>query len=119
MRKPAPSDAAIAAALRQSALALAEALPDKIAEAPLHQAAAALKTAVEVIRMLEADESFQRQANPDPASDRVIRWEFVYNGAVHDAPPWAGGGDGPPGALPRRGLRPAVGQDGAGQGGAA
>ncbi|GAB4573109.1 MAG: hypothetical protein Kow0077_14480 [Anaerolineae bacterium] len=103
VQDPPVSDATLNRALRTSALALVEAIPDKIEDAPLNQIAAALKTAVELIRVLEAPH--------DTTQEQVIRWEFVYNGAVHDAPPWAGGGDGPSGPLPRGGVRAAVGQD--------
>ncbi len=113
---PLISDDAIARSLRQGALALVEAIPAKIEGAPLNQVAAALKTAVELIKVLEApDAATQEQSTPE----QVIRWEFVYNGAVHDAPPWAASGHEPPGAVPGRGVRAAVGQDGAGQGSAA
>ncbi|NPV67836.1 MAG: hypothetical protein HPY64_11870 [Anaerolineae bacterium] len=110
-KKAPPSDVELAQALRRGALALAEAVPDKIADAPLHQVAAALKTTIELIRMLEA---------PDDAThEQVIRWEFAYDGAVHAAPPWAGAGDGSSGPLPGGGLWPPLGQDGTGQGGPA
>jgi hypothetical protein len=101
---PLISDDAIARSLRQGALALVEAIPAKIEGAPLNQVAAALKTAVELIKVLEApDAATQEQSTPE----QVIRWEFVYNG------------DEPPGAVSGRGVRAAVGQDGAGQGSAA
>ena len=105
-RTPTASDRDITRTLRQAALELAAALPQKIDSAPLNQLASALKTTVEVIRMLEA---------PDEAKqEQVIRWEFVYDGAVHAAPPWAGGGDAPSGPLPGGSVRAAVGQNGTG-----
>lgn len=105
------TDAALIAALRMSALALVRAIPDKIEDAPLHQVASTLKTTIEMIKTLETpDESTQEQ---------VVRWEFVYNGAVHDAPPWAGGGDGASGPVPGGGVRAAVGQNPAWPGSAA
>lgn len=108
-RAPRTSDRDIARTLRQAALELAAALPEKIDSAPLNQLASALKTTVEVINMLEA---------PDEAKqEQVIRWEFVYDGAVHAAPPWAGGSDVPSGPLSSGGVRAALGQNGAGQGG--
>ncbi len=107
----AASDAAIAAALRKDAMALAEAIPEKIEGAPLNQLAAALKTVVDVIRTLELPH--------DSTQEQIIRWEFVYDGAVRDAPPWADGGDAASGPVPRGGVRAAVGQDGIGQSGAA
>jgi broad specificity phosphatase PhoE len=111
----APTDDALARAMRQQAQALIDALPAKIEAAPLNQAAAALKTLVDLIKVLEADDSTHAQAHNAP----VIRWEFAYDGAVHAAPPWADGRDAPSGPVPGGGVRPAVGQNGAGQGGAA
>ncbi|MBN2472800.1 MAG: hypothetical protein JXN59_18900 [Anaerolineae bacterium] len=111
MTDPTPADGDLVAALRRSALALVQAIPDKIDDAPLHQVAAALRTTVELLKALETpDESTQEQ---------VIRWEFVYNGAVHDAPPWAGGSDGASGPVPRGRVRAALGQNPARPGGAA
>ena len=107
----APADETLMAALRVSALALVRAIPDKIEDAPLHQVAAALKATVDVIKALETPD--------DSTQEQVVRWEFVYNGAVHDAPPWAGGGDGASGPLPRGGVRAAVGQNPARPGSAA
>jgi hypothetical protein len=107
---PAPSDAELAAAVRRAMKLLAEAVPDKIDEAPLHQVAAALKTSAEVLQMLEG---------PHDAKEQIVRWEFVYDGAVQDAPPWAAARHDGSRPLQGGGLRPPLGQDGAGQGGPA
>ncbi|MBN1966479.1 MAG: hypothetical protein JW910_17645 [Anaerolineae bacterium] len=100
---PSVDDETLARSLRGAAQALIDAIPDKIEDAPLSQVAGALKTAVELVRMLEAPY--------DAREEQVIRWEFVYDGAVHDAPPWAAGRAVTPGAVPRGGVRAAVGQD--------
>lgn len=95
------SDEALAVELRKAAFALVEAMPDKIESAPLNQVASALKTTIEVLQMIEPpDETPQEQ---------VIRWEFVYDGAVHEAPPWARDRAGASGAVPGAGVRAAVG----------
>ncbi len=100
-------DGAIVRSLRQAAWALAESIPAKIADAPLNQIVSALKTTVELLRMLEPPD--------EAAQEQVVRWEFVYDGEVHDAPPWATDGAGQPGAIPPGGLRASLGQDGVGQ----
>lgn len=38
-------------------------------------------------RLLDRVIKLEALARP-PAGETVIRWEFVYDGAVHDAPPW-------------------------------
>jgi len=102
------SDERIAAALRQAALALAEAIPGKVEAAPLNQVSSALSTVLDELRQLESPH--------DANQEQVIRWEFVYDGAVRDAPPWAANGYGAPGPFPGAGVRSALGQDRTGQG---
>ncbi len=95
-------------ALRQAALALAETIPGKVEAAPLNQVSSALSVVLDELRQLES---------PDDANkEQVIRWEFVYDGAVRDAPPWAADGHGAPGPFSGAGVRSALGQDRTGQG---
>jgi len=95
----------------QSILARMDA--ETLAKAPLNQLASALGSLVSHAMKLEEviDEI-------DEGEEKVVRFEFFYDGQVQDAPPWAERGDGQPRAFQGGRLRPALGQDGAGQNGA-
>lgn len=86
---------------------------ETLSKAPLNQLASAFGSLVSHALKLEEviDEI-------DEGEETVIRHEFYYDGQVQDAPPWADRGDGQPRAFQGDRLRPALGQDGAGQNGA-
>lgn len=93
---------------------LAQLDAERLAKAPLNQLAAALGSLV--THALKLEEAIQPRAEDD---ERVIRVEYYYDGQVQDAPPWAGASDGRPRAVQSSGLRTPLGQDRAGQNGAA
>ncbi|MCY3832127.1 MAG: hypothetical protein OXG85_03860 [Chloroflexi bacterium] len=87
---------------------------ETLSKAPLNQLASALGSLVgQALKLEEAVEDL------DESEEQVVRFEFYYDGQVQDAPPWADRGDGQPRAFQGGGLRPALGQDRAGQNGAA
>ncbi len=93
---------------------LAQLDAERLAKAPLNQLTAALGSLV--THALKMEEATQPRAEDD---ERVIRVEYYYDGQVQDAPPWAGASDGRPRAVQSGGLRTPLGQDRAGQNGAA
>ncbi|MCY3573342.1 MAG: hypothetical protein OXI62_14775 [Chloroflexota bacterium] len=93
---------------------LSELDAQRLAKAPLNQLAAALGSLV--TQALKLEEATQARAEDD---ERVIRVEYYYDGQVQDAPPWSGASDGQPRAVQSGGLRTPLGQDRAGQNGAA
>ena len=87
---------------------------ETLAKAPLNQLAAALGSLVgNALKLEEVIEEI------DEEEEKVVRFEFYYDGAVQDAPPWSGASAGSPRALQGGRLRAALGQDRAGQNGAA
>ena len=72
-KTPLISDSQIAASLRRAAAALVDSIPEKIEAAPLNQVTSAVKTSVEVIKMLEA---------PVPASH--TQTAFSQNPPIRD-----------------------------------
>ncbi|MCY4147009.1 MAG: hypothetical protein OXE95_04340 [Chloroflexi bacterium] len=93
---------------------LAQLDAERLAKAPLNQLTAALGSLV--THALKLEEATQARAEDD---ERVIRIEYYYDDQVQDAPPWAGASDGQPRAVQSGGLRTPLGQDRAGQNGAA
>ena len=86
---------------------------EALSKAPLNQLATALGSLVNhALKLEEVIEEI------DEGEEQVIRWEFYYDDAVQDSPPWAGASAGSPGALQGGRLRSALGQDRAGQNGA-
>lgn len=101
--------------LERGKLILARMDEDRLAKAPLNQLATALGSLVsQALKLEEVIEDID-----DEKEEQVIRWEFVYDGQNHEAPPWAETGDEAPGAVQSGRLREALGQDRAGQNGAA
>ncbi len=87
---------------------------ETLAKAPLNQLAAALGSLVShALKLEEVIEEINE------GEEQVIRWEFHYDGQVHEAPPWAEPSDETPRALQGGRLRETLGQDRAGQNGAA
>jgi len=87
---------------------------ETLAKAPLNQLAAALGSLVSnALKLEEAVEEI------DDEEEKVVRFEFYYDGQVQDAPPWAGASAGSPRAVQGGRLREALGKDRAGQNGAA
>jgi len=101
--------------LERSKSILARMDEDRLAKAPLNQLATALGSLVsQALKLEEVIEDID-----DKEEEQVIRWEFVYDGQIHEAPPWAEAGDEAPRAVQGGRLREALGQDRAGQNGAA
>ncbi len=83
---------------------------ETLAKAPLNQLASALGALVShALKLEEAIEEIDEQ------EEKVIRFEYFYDGAVQAAPPWAGASEGFDRSLQSSGLWEALGQDGAGQ----
>ena len=87
---------------------------ETLAKAPLNQLATALNSLV--ANALKLEEASHGRAEDD---ERVIRVEYYYDGKVQDAPPWSGARHGRPRAVQGGGMRTPLGQDRAGQNGAA
>lgn len=79
-------------------------------KAPLSQLASALSALVS--HALKLEEAADELGGDE---ERVIRFEYYYDGEVQSAPPWAGASEGRPRAVQGGRLREALGQDGAGQ----
>ena len=87
---------------------------DALKKAPLNQLASAAGSLISyALKLAEAIEEIDAQEG----KEQIIRFEYYYDGAVQDAPPWADRGDGQPRAFQGSGLRPALGQDRAGENG--
>lgn len=83
---------------------------ETLAKAPLNQLASALGALVShALKLEEAIEEIDEQ------EEKVIRFEYFYDGAVQAAPPWTGASEGFDRSLQSSGLWEALGQDGAGQ----
>lgn len=84
----------------------------KLESATVNQLASALGSLIgNALKLADVIEEFHEER------ELLIRHEYVYDGAVQDAPPWADRGDGQPRAFQSGGLREALGQDHAGQNG--
>ena len=83
---------------------------ETLAKAPLNQLASALGALVS--HALKLEEAIEELDEPE---EKVIRFEYFYDGAVQAAPPWAGASEGFDRSLQSSGLWEALGQDGAGQ----
>ena len=93
---------------------LAQMDAETLSKAPLNQLASALGSLVgQALKLEEVIEDL------DEPEEEVVRFEFYYDGQVQDAPPWAGARAGRPRAVQGGRLRAALGQDRAGQNGAA
>ena len=80
---------------------------DTLAKAPLNQLASALGALVNhAMKLEEAIGEIDEQE-----ADRVIRFEYYYDGAVQEAPPWAGASEGFDRSLQDSGVWEALGQD--------
>ena len=100
--------------LERSKSILARMDEDRLAKAPLNQLATALGSLVShALKLEEVIEDI------DDEEEQVIRFEYYYDGEVQDAPPWSGASEGRARAVQGGGLRQALGQDRAGQNGAA
>ena len=72
--------------LVENALMLAEAMEDKIENAPLNQLASAMGTVLD--RYLKLDEHLTELEEEN--EEKVIRIEYKYpDGSIHNTPPWA------------------------------
>ncbi len=90
---------------------LAEMDDETLAKAPLNQLASALGTLVShALKLEEAIGEFDEEEE-----EKVIRFEYYYDGAVQEAPPWAGASEGFDRSLQSSGVWEALGQDGIGQ----
>lgn len=78
-------------------------------KAPLNQLASALGVLVNHALKLEEDIDEQEE------TERIIRVEYLYDGSVHETPPWARDRDAASGTVQDCGLREALGQNGIGQ----
>ena len=86
---------------------------ETLSKAPLNQLATALGSLVNhALKLEEAVEDL------DEGEEKVVRFEFYYDGQVQDAPPWSGASAGTPRAVQSGRLREALGKDRAGQNGA-
>ena len=87
---------------------------ETLAKAPLNQLAAALGSLVSnALKLEEVIEEI------DDEEEKVVRFEFYYDGQVQDAPPWSSHSAGTPSAVQGGRLRAALGHDRTGQNGAA
>jgi len=94
-------------------LAIVAKMDDEVLDkAPLNQLASALGALVNHAQKLEEviDETDEQEEN-----ERVIRFEYYYDGAVQDVPPWTGASEGQPRALQSSGLRETMGQNRTGE----
>lgn len=87
---------------------------DKVTKAPLNQLASAAGSLVSyALKLADAIEEIDETQE----KDRVVQFVYGSPGAVHDAPPWADSREAASRAIQSGGLRPALGQDRAGQNG--
>lgn len=85
---------------------------DALAKAPLNQLASALGALVNhALKLEEAIEEIDEQEE-----EKVIRFEYFYDGAVQELPPWTGASEGFDRSLQSSGVWEALGQDRAWQG---
>ncbi|GEM_PF-1153201 len=78
-------------------------------KAPLNQLASALGALVNHALKLEEDiDEYDEQEE----TEKVIRFEYYYDGAVQDAPPWSGASEGKPRAVQGGRLRETLGENG-------
>lgn len=78
--------------------------------APLNQLATTLSALVNhALKLEEAITEDNEQA------EKIVRFEYLYNGSVHNTPPWAGASEGLPRKVQGSSLRETLGQDGIGQ----
>ena len=83
---------------------------ETLAKAPLNQLASALGTLVShALKLEEAIDEIDEQ------EEQVIRFEYFYDGAVQEVPPWTGASEGFDRSLQSSGVWEALGQDGAWQ----
>lgn len=100
--------------LERGKLILARLDAETLSKAPLNQLATALGSLVgNALKLEEVIEDIEEE------EEQVIRFEYYYDGEVQDAPPWSGASAGRPRAVQGGRLREALGQDRAGQNGAA
>ena len=93
---------------------LAQIDDDKLKKAPLNQLASAAGGLVSyALKLAEAIEEIDETQE----KDRVVQFVYGSPGAVHEAPPWADSREAASRAIQSGGLRPALGQDRAGQNG--
>lgn len=79
---------------------------ETLAKAPLNQLASALGALVnQALKLEEAIDEIDEQ------KEKVVRFEYYYDGAVQAVPPWAGASAGFDRSLQSSGLREALGQD--------
>lgn len=85
---------------------------ETLAKAPLNQLASALSALVNhALKLEEAIDEIDEQEE-----EKVIRFEYFYDGAVQEVPPWTGASEGFDRSLQSSGLWEALGQDRAWQG---
>ena len=91
--------------------AILERMDDRrLDKAPLNQLASALGALVANALKLE-----EVMDDGDAEEEKVIRFEHVYDGALHETPPWAGASEGFDRSLQGSGVWEALGEDGVGQ----
>lgn len=82
---------------------------ETLEKAPLNQLSSTLGVLVNHALKLEEDIDEQED------TEQVIRVEYLYDGSVHETPPWARDRDATSGAVQDCGLRETLGQNGIGQ----
>jgi len=81
---------------------------DTLEKSPLNQLATALGSLVNhALKLDEASEDTDEQTE-----EKVIRFEYYYDGKVQDAPPWAGASEGLPRKVQSGGVRKTMGENG-------
>ena len=83
---------------------------EKLEKAPLSQLTSALGALIANAMKLE-----EVMDEGDAGEEKVIRFEHYYDGAVQEAPPWAGASEGFDRSLQGSGVWEALGEDGVGQ----
>lgn len=84
---------------------------ETLEKAPLNQLATALGSLVNhALKLDEASEDTDEQTE-----EKIVRFEYYYNGSLQDAPPWAGTSEGLPRKVQSGGVRKTMGQNGTGK----
>lgn len=83
---------------------------DTLSKAPLNQLASAIGSLVN--HALKLEEAIEET---DEQEEKIVRFEYFYDGKVQDAPPWAGASEGLPRKVQGSCVRETLGEDGAGQ----
>ncbi|MDE2951288.1 MAG: hypothetical protein OXT68_11035 [Chloroflexota bacterium] len=82
---------------------------ETLAKAPLNQLTSALGTLVN--HALKLEEAIEEIDEQEEEKEKVIRFEYFYDGAVQEVPPWTGASEGFDRSLQSSGVWEALGQD--------